>query len=97
MPDCYTLTLPDECDLRSAASVQAQLAAALATAGTIAVDASSVARADVTFVQLVVAAAGTARRSGRTFRLAGLSEPARAAFERAGVSLSDLSPGLPGH
>ena len=94
MSDLTILTLPSDCDLRTAAEIQAQLGAALA-AGPVEVAGAAVVPADVTFVQLVHAAAGTARRAGRSLRLTGLSVAARAAFDRAGVSLSDLAPSLP--
>ncbi|WP_288586693.1 STAS domain-containing protein [uncultured Methylobacterium sp.] len=96
MSDRYTLTLPDECDIRNAAEIQARLGDALA-AGPVDVDGEGVVRADVTFVQVVLAAVGTARRSGGSLRVTGLSAAASAAFDRAGVPLSDLAPPLPGH
>ncbi len=78
--------------IQSAAETQARLGEALAGGGDVAVDCAGVDEADITFLQLLIAAHRGATRRGIALRLAPPPSPQLlAVIERAGVA---LPPGL---
>ncbi|MCJ2091863.1 STAS domain-containing protein [Methylobacterium sp. J-072] len=86
MAEPVTLTMPPDCTLRTAQALQADLLAALDGASGLALDCAAIETVDVTFVQLVVAAARSAAPRGVTLDLINLPDIVAAAFRRAGFA-----------
>ncbi len=85
-----TVRLEGSVTLPSAAEVRTRLLEALARGGPLIVDCAAVEEADLSLVQLLVAARRHAARSGAGFRLEPPPSPAVVAlFERAGLPLPD--------
>ncbi|KMO11545.1 STAS domain-containing protein [Methylobacterium platani] len=85
MPDHLTVTMPGDCTVRTIRTRHGEIAAALAATANLALDCTAVERADIAFVQLVLAAAGTAERQSRRLTLTGAPDVVRGAFARAGL------------
>ncbi|CAO4162683.1 STAS domain-containing protein [Methylorubrum populi] len=92
MSDPITLPLASDCSLRTVKPLQADLITALAGGEVVVLDCARVERADIAFVQLVLAASGTAERSGKRIGLSNMPAPVAAAFQRAGVAAPLLTP-----
>lgn len=86
MTDQSVLVLPGDCGVRAIRSLHAEVVAALEVATDLRLDCADVAHADVAFVQLVLAAAGTAARQAKTAALANPSQIVLSAFARAGLA-----------
>ncbi|TNC05781.1 STAS domain-containing protein [Methylobacterium terricola] len=86
MSEPFTVTLRGDCTVRTIGTLHGEVAAALASTTDLALDCAAVERADIAFVQLVVAAAGTAERQARRLTLVDAPEVVRSAFARAGLS-----------
>lgn len=84
------LKLPDDCSIRTIQALHGDLGAAFARTSDLTLDCGEVARADIAFVQLVVSAAGTARRQSKSLRLAHVPDVVMTAFRRSGVSPESL-------
>jgi phospholipid transport system transporter-binding protein len=93
MSEHITLEMPEACDLRTVRSIRDDLVAALQRGLSVALDCAAVARTDIAFVQLVVAAGRSAARRGVTVTLAGVTPSLETAFRRAGFDpLAPLTP-----
>lgn len=86
MAEHVTLTMPADCTLRTAQALQGDLLAAVEGGSRLVLDCAAIERVDVTFVQLVVAAARTAGRRGLALDLTNLPDTVAAAFRRAGIA-----------
>ncbi|MFH6787370.1 MULTISPECIES: STAS domain-containing protein [Methylobacterium] len=86
MSDPFTVTLPDDCTVRTIGTLHGEIAAALASTADLALDCAAVARADIAFVQLVVAASATAERQAKRLTLVDAPDIVRSAFARAGLT-----------
>lgn len=91
MSDSHSLRLSGDCGLRAIRALRDELAAALAASSAVEIDCANAERIDLSFVQLFVSAARTARVEGKRVALTNLSEAAQAAFARAGLSPSTLT------
>ncbi len=90
MSEPRTLTLGPDCTIRTIRALRDDLTAALSDTPALTLDCAGVERADVTFIQLVLAAAKTAGRQGKSLALANLSPVSEAAFQRAGLPAHTL-------
>lgn len=95
MSHSRTLEMPPHCDLRSIRSLQGALLAAFDGDSAVTLDCGGVERADVAFIQLILAAGQTAQRRGATLMLANRTACLDASFERAGLDPS--APFKPAH
>ncbi|MGX7708772.1 STAS domain-containing protein [Methylobacterium sp. Gmos1] len=86
MSDTLVITMPDDCTLRAVRTLHGEITAALAATANLTLDCSGVARADIAFVQLVLAAAGTAERAAKRLALVDAPDSVEGAFARAGLS-----------
>ncbi|MET7246953.1 STAS domain-containing protein [Methylobacterium sp. EM32] len=86
MSDTLVITMPGDCTLRAIRTLHGEIAAALAATANLTLDCSKVERADIAFVQLVVAAAGTAERKAKRLALIDAPDLVEGAFARAGLS-----------
>ncbi len=86
MADPVTLTMPADCTLRNALSLQGALLAALDGAAGLVLDCAAIERVDVTFVQLVVAAARSSAGRGIRVDLSNRPDAVETAFRRAGFA-----------
>ncbi|MCJ2127071.1 STAS domain-containing protein [Methylobacterium sp. J-077] len=86
MAEPVTLTMPPDCTLRTAQALRADLLAALDGASGLALDCAAIETVDVTFVQLVVAAAKSAASRGTNLDLINRPDAVTAAFRRAGIA-----------
>ena len=82
------IRLPGHCDIGTAPELHAALSEAFRARDEVEIDAAGVEYADLTCVQLLVAAARSAEASGKPMRLLAMSEPLRAALARAGLRVS---------
>lgn len=85
MPNPYSLRLSGDCGLRAIGALRDELAVALAASSAVEIDCAQAERIDLSFVQLVVSAARTARGADKRLAVTNLSEAAQAAFARAGL------------
>ena len=95
MSDRLIVKMPPDCDLRSARALQGDLLAALDRASDVGLDCAAIERVDITFVQLVAAAARSSARRGAAIDLINLTERVESAFRRAGFT--PHAPFLPTH
>ncbi|WP_375456911.1 STAS domain-containing protein [uncultured Methylobacterium sp.] len=86
MSNPYSLRLSGDCGLRAIHALRDELAVALAASSAVEIDCAQAERIDLSFVQLVVSAARTARGADKRVAVTNLSEAAQAAFARAGLS-----------
>ena len=86
MSDPYFLRLSGDCGLRAIRALHDDLTAALAASSAVEIDCANAERIDLSFVQLVVSAARTARGGEKRVAVTNLSDAAQAAFARAGLS-----------
>jgi len=86
MAEHLTLTMPADCTLRTAQALQDDVLAAIEGGSRLVLDCAAIERTDITFVQLVAAAARTAGRRGLTLDLTNLPYPVVTAFRRAGIA-----------
>lgn len=86
MPDPYSLRLSGDCGLRTIRILHEAVSAALATSADVEIDCADCDHTDVSFVQLMVAAAKTAERTGARLRLTNMPDAGRTAFARAGLT-----------
>jgi anti-anti-sigma regulatory factor len=68
--DSGPLTLPDSATIRTIEAIRAELLAMIERQGAVAVDCARLAEADLSLVQVLLAARKTARRVGKTLTLA---------------------------
>lgn len=90
----HVLALAGSRAIRQSVQTHADLLAALCEHPDVAVDCSGVTDADLSFVQIMIAAGRSAAASGHAFGL--LHEPqgaVRAALERGGFACADAPPG----
>lgn len=87
MSEAPALTLAPDCTIRTVRSLQDTLAAALAGAAHLTLDCAAVERADITFVQIVLAADKAARRRGAGVALVNVPPAVASAFRRAAIAL----------
>ncbi|MCJ2072558.1 STAS domain-containing protein [Methylobacterium sp. J-030] len=102
MVEPLTLPMPAECTLRTARAFKEDLSAALDGATVVLLDCAAIEHVDITFVQLVVAAARSSGRRGVTLDLTSPPKAVADAFRRAGFlphhpfeSASDATIGSP--
>ncbi|MCJ2117922.1 STAS domain-containing protein [Methylobacterium sp. J-001] len=86
MAEPVTFTMPSDCTLRTAQALRTDLLAALEGAAGLVLDCAAIEAVDVTFVQIVVAAAKAAAARGAPLDLTNLPDAAAAAFRRAGLA-----------
>lgn len=84
-----TVSFDGEQTVRTVGDAARRLRAALAEGGAVEIDCSGIAEADLCFVQLLLAARKTARRSGQALTLARPVQGALQACLRAGGLLHD--------
>ncbi|MEE7505366.1 STAS domain-containing protein [Methylobacterium sp. C33D] len=87
MSEAPVVTLGSDCTIRTVRSLHDTLTAALAGAGRLTLDCAAVERADVTFVQIVLAADTTARRRASGIALVNVPPAVESAFQRAAIAL----------
>lgn len=92
MSDPYILRLSGDCGLRNARALRDDLAVAFAASNAVEIDCANAERIDLSFVQLTVSAAKTARDAKKRLTVTNLSEAAQATFTRAGLSPATLAP-----
>jgi len=80
--------MPAQCDLRSVQPLRDKMLAALGGNSPVTLDCAAVERADVAFVQLVLAAGRSAARRGATLALTNRTAGLDVAFRRAGLDPS---------
>ncbi|MGU3383701.1 STAS domain-containing protein [Methylobacterium sp. D53M] len=85
MSEAPVLTLGPDCTIRTVRALQDTLAAALAGGARLTLDCAAVERADVTFVQIVLAADRTARGRAAGIALVNVPPAVEAAFRRAAI------------
>lgn len=88
MSESRTLRMPAQCDLRSVRTLRGEMLAALDREPEVALDCAAVERADMAFVQLVLAAGRSAARRGVTLVLTNRTAGLDAAYRRAGLDPS---------
>ena len=86
MPELRVLKPGPDCTIRTARSLQGEMIAALVDATALTLDCARIERADVSFVQLVLSAAESAKRHAKDFAVVNVSPAAEAAFGRSGVA-----------
>jgi phospholipid transport system transporter-binding protein len=89
MSEPCTLTMPAQCDVRSVRALRDAMLAALDRASEVTLDCATVERADMAFVQLVLAAGQSAARRGATLVLTNRTAGLDAAYRRAGLDPSE--------
>ncbi|APT33565.1 hypothetical protein MCBMB27_04274 [Methylobacterium phyllosphaerae] len=87
MSEASVLTLESDCTIRTVRSLQGVLATALAGATRVTLDCAAVERADITFVQIVLAADKAAQRQATEIALANVPPAVSGAFQRAAIAL----------
>lgn len=92
MSDPVTLPLGSDCSIQAVKPLQADLIAAFAEAEAVTLDCARIERADIAFVQIVLAASATAERRGKRLGLANMPAPVEAAFHRAGIAAALFAP-----
>ena len=85
-----TISLPNDCVLSDITAIRQSLLDAFAFGGPIELDMSNLARFDISFVQLVVAAARTASQTETRLTVANVSGAVQATFQNAGLDLATL-------
>ncbi|MCJ2088599.1 STAS domain-containing protein [Methylobacterium sp. E-005] len=85
--------MPAQCDLRSVQSLRGEMLAALDAGSALTLDCAAVERADMAFLQLVLAAGRSAARRGATLALTNRTGGLDVAFRRAGLDPS--APAMP--
>ncbi|WP_376989003.1 STAS domain-containing protein [Bosea sp. R86505] len=75
-----------DCTLRHAKATAASLVGLLGAGAGIEIDCAGVEQADITFVQTIVSAQRSYAARGLPFALTGMTDSARSAFLRAGVT-----------
>nr|WP_280140974.1 STAS domain-containing protein [Methylobacterium phyllostachyos] len=80
--------MPAQCDLRSVQQLRDEMLAAFGGDSPVTLDCTAVERADVAFVQLVLAAERSAARRGATLTLTNRTTGLDIAFRRAGLDPS---------
>lgn len=88
MSEFITLEMPMACDLRAVRPIRDDIRAALQRGLSVTLDCAAVARTDMAFVQLAVAAGRSAARRGATVTLAGVTPSLASALRRAGFDPS---------
>jgi len=74
-----------DCTLRHAKSFAGSLAGLIESGG-VAMDCAGVEQADITFVQTIMAASRSCAARNLPFSMTGMSDAARSAFQRAGLT-----------
>ncbi|MEE7449841.1 anti-anti-sigma factor [Methylobacterium radiotolerans] len=87
MSEAHVLTLGSDCTIRTVRSLQDTLSAALAGAARLTLDCAAVERADITFVQIVLAADKAAQRQAAGIALVNVPPAVESAFQRAAIAL----------
>jgi anti-anti-sigma regulatory factor len=82
----WSLRLPADCSIAAIRGVYDQVLDAFRRQDKLEIDCSSVDKADVTSVQLLLSTAKTANLQGRSLVLTAISQTLRSTFHRAGVS-----------
>ncbi|MCW6507639.1 STAS domain-containing protein [Lichenifustis flavocetrariae] len=85
-----TISLPGDCVLSDIAAVRQSLLDAFAFGGPIELDMSKLARIDVSFVQLVVAASRTASQTETQLTFSNVPDAVKATLQNAGLDLATL-------
>lgn len=75
-----------DCTLRNSRSIAASLAGSVNSGAGVEIDCAAIEQADITFVQTIVSAQRSCAARDLPFTLIGMSETARSAFRRAGVT-----------
>ena len=88
MSESRTLRMPAQCDLRSVGALKGEILAALDRDAAVTLDCAAIERADVAFVQLVLAAGQSALRRGTTLALTNRTAGLDAAYRRVGLDPS---------
>ena len=86
MPTDQTFRLSEDCSLRTIRTVRDGIAAMLAESDAVEIDCMRAEHVDLAFVQLITSAMRTAQREAKQLRVVNLSDAARTAFARAGLS-----------
>lgn len=86
------IELGSDCTLRNSRSVAASLACVVNSGSGVEIDCAAIEQADITFVQTIVSAQRSFAARSLSFTLLAVTESARSAFERAGVSLPGAGP-----
>lgn len=84
--DVKTVNPGPDCTLRNAKSVAASFAVIVASDQGLEIDCADIEQADITFVQTIVSAQRSCAARGLPFALTGMTDNARSAFLRAGVT-----------
>ncbi|KAA0125443.1 STAS domain-containing protein [Methylobacterium sp. P1-11] len=87
MSEVSVLTLGPDCTIRTVRSLLDTLSAALAGTMRLTLDCAAVERADVTFVQIVLAADKTAQSRAAGIALVNVPPAVESAFRRAAIAL----------
>jgi phospholipid transport system transporter-binding protein len=85
------LRLPADCSISGIRAVYELIRKSLKLQHKLEIDCSSVDKADVTSVQLLLSATRTANEQGRRVNLTAVSQTLRNTFQRAGVSTGAIS------
>ena len=87
----WSLRLPADCSIAAIRSVYDLIREAFGRQDRLEIDCSSVDKADLTSVQLLLSATRTADEQGRRLSLNAFSQTLRTTFQRAGVSTGAMS------
>jgi len=90
----WSLRLPADCSIGAIRSVYDVIRDAFARQHSLEIDCSSVAKADVTSIQLLLSTAKTGQAQGRPVVLTALSQDFRRTLRRAGFSSEAMSDNL---
>jgi anti-anti-sigma regulatory factor len=82
----WSLRLPADCSIAAIRSVYELVRDAFRRQDRLEIDCSSVDKADVTSIQLLLSTTKTANQQGRTIVLTAISKALRSTFQRAGFS-----------
>ena len=85
-----TISLPSDCVLSGITAIRQSLLDAFAFGGPIDLDLSNLERIDVSFVQLVVAAARTASQTDISLTVSNVPDAMKVTFQNAGLDLATL-------
>lgn len=86
MSDTVCIRMSGDCTVRAIRTLHGEIVAGLASATDLVLDCTDIERADITFVQLVVSAAGTAERQAKRLTLVDVPDTVQGAFARAGLT-----------
>lgn len=91
-PQTTNISLSGDCSIRSITDLHATMQDAIRQGeGDVVVDMAGVEDADVTLIQLMIAAARTASAADRVFSIVNMPGPIAACFSGAGVDVARLA------